>query len=455
MTTQDTTQDLFDTSVSFTGMGLGENVVKGLTDAGFEHPTDIQAQLIPAILAGKDVIGQARTGTGKTAAFGLPVFHMADPDIQMQGLVLTPTRELATQVAAEMDALGKHTPIRTSCIIGGESMRAQQKSVERGGHILVGTPGRVMDLHGRRQINFDRIKWVILDEVDRMLDIGFREDIKKILRSVRGEHQTIFVSATIDRAIESLARSFMKKDAEKITTVSGSLTVSMVDQKYLPVEPWDKRSLLLHMIRQEKPETTVVFCKTKATVHKITKYLQQKDISAREIHGDLQQRKRTQVMDAMRNGELDVLIASDLAARGLDVEHITHVINYDLPDDPEVYVHRIGRTARAGRRGIAWSFVTPDQGQLLTEIEKIAGAMIEKLDYPKFKPGPVPDDIRDDRAAERRRAEAPARTLESRVAGAIDTSGYSEDELKAMFPDGNIPKNLPKRGLGGKFRTRR
>ena len=451
----DNSQDLFDTSVTFAGMGLGENVVKGLTDSGFVHPTDIQAQLIPAIMAGKDVIGQARTGTGKTAAFSLPVFQLSDPNVQMQGLVLTPTRELATQVAAEMDALGKHTPIRTSCIIGGESMRAQQKSVERGGHIIVGTPGRVMDLHGRRQIHFDNIKFVILDEVDRMLDIGFREDIKKILRSVRGDHQTIFVSATMDSQIESLARSFMHKDAEKITTVSGSLTVAMVDQKYLPVEPWDKRALLLHMLRHEKPDTAVVFCKTKATVHKITKYLQDKDISAREIHGDLQQRKRTQVMDAMREGKLDVLIASDLAARGLDVEHITHVINYDLPEDPEVYVHRIGRTARAGRRGIAWSFVTPDQGQLLTEIEKMSGAMIEKLDYPKFKPGPVPDDIRDVRAAERRRAEAPARTLESRVSSGIDTSGYSEDELKAMFPDGNIPKNLPKKGLGGRFRTRR
>ena len=449
------TQDLFDTDQSFADLGLRNSVVKGLTEAGFQHPTDIQAKLIPAILAGRDVIGQARTGTGKTAAFGLPIFHLADPDTQMQGLVLTPTRELATQVAAELDELGKHTPIRTSCIIGGESMRAQQKSVERGGHIIVGTPGRVMDLHGRRQIHFDNIRFIVLDEVDRMLDIGFREDIKKILRSVKTDHQTVFVSATMDREIESLARSFMKKDAEKITTVSGSLTVSMVDQKYLPVEPWDKRSLLLHMLRNEKPDTTVVFCKTKATVHKITKYLQEKNVSAREIHGDLHQRKRTQVMDSMREGKLDVLIASDLAARGLDVEHITHVINYDLPEDPEVYVHRIGRTARAGRRGIAWSFVTPDQGQLLTEIEKLSGAMIEKLDYPDFKPGPVPQDIREVREAEQRRASAPARTLESRAVGGIDTSGYTEDELKAMFPDGNIPKNLPKKGLGGKFRTRR
>ncbi len=450
-----TTQDLFDTSTSFKDLGLRDSVVDGLTEAGFQHPTDIQAQLIPEILAGHDVIGQARTGTGKTAAFGLPLFHLADPDVRMQALVLTPTRELATQVAAELDSLGKHTPIRTSCIIGGESMRAQQKSVERGGHIIVGTPGRVMDLFGRGQIHFDDMRFAILDEVDRMLDIGFREDIKKILRNVKREHQTVFVSATIDREIESLGRSFMKKDAKKITTVSGSLTVSMVDQKYLPVEPWDKRSLLLHMLRNEKPDTTVVFCKTKATVHKVTRYLRDKNISAREIHGDLHQRKRNQVMQSMRNGQLDVLIASDLAARGLDVEHITHVINYDLPEDPEVYVHRIGRTARAGRRGIAWSFVTPDQGQLLTEIEKLSGALIEKLDYPEFKPGPVPQDIREVREAEQRRASAPARTLESRASSGIDTAGYSEAELKAMFPDGNIPKNLPKKGLGGRFRTRR
>ncbi len=449
------TNDLFDTNQSFTDLGLRNSVVKGLTEVGFEHPTDIQARLIPEVLAGNDVIGQARTGTGKTAAFGLPVFHMADPDISMQALVLTPTRELATQVAAELDVLGKYTPIKTSCIIGGESMRAQKKSVESGGHIIVGTPGRVMDLFGRKQIHFDDIRFVILDEVDRMLDIGFREDIKKILRNVKREHQTVFVSATIDDEIEALGRSYMKTDAKKITTVSGSLTVSMVDQKYLPVEPWDKRALLLHLLINEKPDTTVVFCKTKATVHKITKYLREKNVGAREIHGDLHQRKRNRVMDSMRQGKLDVLIASDLAARGLDVEHITHVINYDLPEDPEVYVHRIGRTARAGRRGIAWSFVSPDQGQLLTEIEKLSGALIEKLDYPDFKPGPIPQDIKELRDAEARRTSAPARTLESRAGSAIDTSGYTEAELKAMFPDGNIPKNLPKKGLGGKFRTRR
>ncbi len=448
-------QDLFDTQTSFKDLGLRNSVLKGLEEAGFQHPTDIQARLIPAILAGKDVIGQARTGTGKTAAFGLPLLHLADPKVPMQALVMTPTRELAAQVAAELDSLGKFTPIKTACIIGGESMRSQQKSVKRGGHIIVGTPGRIMDLFGRKQIHFDNIRFAVLDEVDRMLDIGFREDIRKILRNIKREHQTVFVSATIDPEIESLGRSFMKKDAEKITTVSGSLTVSMVDQKYLSVEPWDKRALLLHLLRHEKPETTVVFCKTKATVHKIAKYLQDKGISAREIHGDLHQRKRNAVMKSMRQGKLDVLIASDLAARGLDVEHITHVINYDLPEDPEVYIHRIGRTARAGRRGVAWSFVTPDQGKLLTEIEKLSGSLIEKMDYPDFKPGPVPQDVLEARQADERRSAAPAKTLEARATPAVNLSGYTEEELKIMFPDGNIPKTLPRKGLGSRFRTRR
>ncbi|MEM0915234.1 MAG: DEAD/DEAH box helicase, partial [Planctomycetota bacterium] len=361
---------------AFVALGLRNSVLKGVADAGFEKPSDIQAALIPAALSGGDIIGQARTGTGKTAAFGLPLLHVCTKDTPMQALVLTPTRELAAQVAAEINALGKHTPIRATCIVGGESMRQQRKAVEDGAQIIVGTPGRVMDLHGRRQIHFDNIKFAILDEVDRMLDIGFRDDIKKILSQIKTKRQTVFVSATVDAAIESLARQFMREDAENINVVAGSLTVSMVDQKYLSVEPWDKRALLLKMLQNEKPDTTVVFCKTKHTVRKVTQYLRDKKLEVREIHGDLHQTKRNRVMKAMRGGSVDVLIASDLAARGLDVDHITHVINYDLPEDPEIYVHRIGRTARAGRRGVAWTFVTPDQGQMLTEVEKLAGTLI-------------------------------------------------------------------------------
>ncbi|NJL31693.1 MAG: DEAD/DEAH box helicase [Phycisphaerales bacterium] len=357
-----TPDDIFDSQLTFTNLGLHKPVLQGVLDAGFEKPTHIQAKLIPAILAGKDVIGQAKTGTGKTAAFGLPILHLAEPDVFFQALILVPTRELASQVAGEINELGRHTRLHAVCVIGGESIRDQSRALKKGAHLLVGTPGRVMDMQGRGEIHFQNIRFVVLDEVDRMLDIGFREDIRKILSTVRREHQTIFVSATISKEIELLARRFMKPDTEKIITLSGALTVSLVDQKHLPVEPWDKKQLLYHLLKHEKPDTTVVFCRTKQTVHKVTAFLKDKGINAREIHGDLSQSRRNKVMVSLRQGNLDVLVASDLAARGLDVEHISHVINYDLPDDPEVYVHRIGRTARAGKRGVAWAFVTSNRG---------------------------------------------------------------------------------------------
>jgi len=446
--------DIFDQSMTFDSLGLAESVLKGVKEAGFKHPTDIQAKMIPVAMTGRDVIGQARTGTGKTAAFGLPILHQIAPDVSMQALILVPTRELAVQVAKEIHELGKHTPIRAVCIIGGESMHDQSQLIKKGSQIIVGTPGRVMDMYSRREIHFKDIRFVVLDEVDRMLDIGFREDIRKILKQVKRDHQTMFVSATISDEVERLARTFMKPDAEKILTVSGSLTVSLVDQKYLPVQRWDKRSLLLHILRHEDPDTTLVFCRTKATVHKVTQYLRDKGINAREIHGDLAQSKRTRVMKSMQQGKLDVLVASDLAARGLDIEHISHVINYDLPDDPEVYIHRIGRTARAGRRGIAWAFVCPDQGQLFTEIEKMAGVLIEKMDYPGFKPGPLPKDVQEERHREQKRLDSAGQALSDR-SGPAALDGVSPEDLAAMFPGGVAPKTAPIRTLGTKFRSRR
>ena len=446
--------DTLRTDITFDDLGLREDVLAGIKSYGFKHPTDIQAELIPVALKGTDVIGQAKTGTGKTAAFTLPILHNADPDIKGQALILAPTRELANQIAKEIQDLAQGTDIKVTSIIGGESMRDQKDSMDKGGHIIVGTPGRVMDLHGRRMLDFSNIQYVVLDEVDRMLDIGFRDDIKKILSKMRGSHQTIFVSATMDAEIEGLARAFMHEDAEKITTVGAALTVSMVDQTHLPVERWDKKQLLLHLFNNEKPETTVVFCRTKMTVKKVTQYLKQKGLNAREIHGDLHQTKRTRVMQQMRDNKVDILIASDLAARGLDVEHITHVINYDLPEDPEVYVHRIGRTARAGRRGVAWSFVSPDQGQMLSDIEKLVGVLIEQKSYPDFKPGPVPKDVQDERDGIKKVMEGKSTTADRVVKPDHDETGMSEEELKAMFPDGKIPKTMPKRGIGAKFRRR-
>ena len=446
--------EIFDTSVTFEELGLRDSVLRGVHEAGFKFPTDIQARLLPPALEGRDIIGQAKTGTGKTAAFSLPILHHAEKTKPMQALILVPTRELAAQVAAEIDNLGQYTPIRTTCIIGGESMDHQIQSVRHGGHIVVGTPGRIMDMHGRRSIHFMNVRFVVLDEVDRMLDIGFREDIRKILGFIKTDHQTMLVSATIDDEIERLASRYLKHDTEKITSQSTALTVSLVDQNYFSVEPWDKRSLLLYLLRHEKLDTTVVFCRTKATVHRVTQYLQNKGIKAQEIHGDMPQKKRNRVMTSMRAGSLNVLIASDLAARGLDIAHISHVINYDLPEDPNLYVHRIGRTARVGRHGSAWSFVTSDQGQLLTEIEKLTGVLIEKLEYGHFSPGPVPDDVRQERARRDVRRRAPMAGLSDRAKPAT-VQISSRAELERMFPGGNIPKTIPSRGLGSKFRSKR
>ena len=445
--------EIFDRTVSFDQLGLRKSLLKGIQQLGFEHPTDIQAKLIPPALEGKDIIGQAKTGTGKTAAFGLPILHNTDKDVPLQALILTPTRELAAQVASDLEKLGQFTPIRTICVIGGESMSDQIRLVKSGRQIMVGTPGRIMDLHGRRQIHFNNIRFVVLDEVDRMLDIGFRDDIRMILKNIKHDHQTMFVSATIGGEIERLARSFMKPDTVKITTSSDVLTVSLVDQQYLAVEPWDKKQLLLHLLKNEKPDTALVFCRTKATVHRLTHYLQQKRVDAMEIHGDMTQQRRNRVMQSMRKGALDVLVASDLAARGLDVEHISHVINYDLPEDPEIYVHRVGRTARAGRRGVAWSFVTSEEGQRLTEIEKLTGVLIEKLEQLTFKPGPVPSDVQ----AEQQKTQRPGSPLERLASRTTPASieKLTEEELAQQFPDGNIPKTEPRRNLGSAFRSRR
>ncbi len=438
--------EIFDPNHTFADLGLGPAVLKGIDELGFERPTTIQASLIPAIMQGKDVFGQAKTGTGKTAAFALPILDRAEQDTPMQALILAPTRELAVQITAEIDTLAKHTPMRCVAIVGGNSMRSQTRAVKDGAQIMVGTPGRMMDMHQRRIIHFDNIRFAVLDEVDRMLDIGFRDDIRRILSHVKTEHQTIFVSATISDDIERLARRFMREDqVEKITTVASSLTVSMVIQKYMAVHPKDKRRLLMHLLTHEDPALTVVFCRTKQTVRRLTDYLCDKGIRAHQIHGDLHQGKRNRVMQQLRGGKLEVLIASDLAARGLDVQGISHIINYDLPEDPEIYVHRIGRTARAGASGTAWSFVTPEEGQRLTDIEKLTGVLIEALDYPDFEPGHYADE-HDDRPADR-----PDR--QSRYAAPAHVADEQSDP--AMFPSGVVPKSGPRRTLGARFRTKR
>ncbi|MEM0983446.1 MAG: DEAD/DEAH box helicase [Planctomycetota bacterium] len=449
---------VFNTETTFAELGLNDKLLKALDDHGWTHPTKIQAQLVPIAVTGKDVLGQAKTGSGKTAAFGLPVLHQAEKGVPFQALILAPTRELAIQIRDDLEELAKHTKLKVVPVYGGQKIHTQAKKLEKGPEIIVGTPGRVMDMNNRGLLPLDKIRFAVLDEVDRMFDIGFRDDIKRILGMTPKKKQTIFVSATLSEEIERLARQHMT-DPERIEAAGGSLTVEMVKQHHISVQPWDKRRMLHHLLTHEEPDLTIVFCRMKRTVDMLAKYLDRKEIKTIALHGDLTQGQRNQAMRDFRHGELNVLLASDLAARGLDVDGISHVVNYDLPDDPDLYVHRIGRTARAGREGIAWSLVTPEQGNLLTQIENLINAEIPLKDYPEFdarveppenwKPEPQPGF----QPVVVEGVEAKGSRYEQRQAPV--TEKLSKEELEQKFPGGVVPKKPPKRSMGGRVRTGR
>ncbi len=446
-------QELFASAeVSFADLGLSEALQRAVAELSYTRPTRVQHQMIPLVLAGKDVLGQSRTGTGKTAAFGLPILQMLNSQTDLQALVLVPTRELAIQVSLELRTLARFLKAGIVAVYGGQRIRIQADRLRKKPEIVVGTPGRVMDMHGRGLLAYEQVRFAVLDEVDRMLDIGFRDDIRRILKAIAGPHQTVFVSATISSEIERLARQYMRDPAKIVVTTSASLTVSEVNQCYFGVEPWDKKRLLVHLLKHEDPALTLVFCRTKQTVDGLTDYLERKGIDAHAIHGDMYQHKRNRVMSKFRNNELSVLVASDLAARGLDVVDISHVVNYDLPEDPEIYVHRVGRTARAGRKGVAWTFVTSDQGGMLSGIERLANVEIPQTEYNDFRPGPIPPEV----TAQRQRDET--RREEHRVEHRRTLAGppppeEASDETK--FPGGLVPTALPTRRLGGRLRSRR
>jgi ATP-dependent RNA helicase DeaD len=435
---------------TFRDLKLRESVCRGTDAMGFKHPTKIQAELVPLVLRGRDVLGQSRTGTGKTAAFGLPLLHLADRGKAFQTIVLAPTRELAIQIADEMRDLARFTPVRVSAVYGGQKIQSQAKRLEKKPEIIVATPGRLLDMKERGYLHFRNVRYAVLDEVDRMLDIGFRDDIKRILSQMPRERQTVFVSATIGPEIEQLARTFMD-NPEKLVTTGSSLTVSLVKQFYISVARWDKPRMLRHIFEKANPELTIVFCRMKRTVDKVAKYLTDKGIDAHAIHGDMYQGKRNSVIRKLREGEMSVVVASDLAARGLDVEGITHVINFDLPEDPEVYIHRIGRTARAGREGVAWSFVTPEEGGLLTDIEMLANTHIEPLEYRDFKPGPVPKAVEEEKQRDAERH----KRLEGQSRFAERLPGQTATKDAKRFPGGVVPTKLPPKRLRGKIMTAR
>jgi ATP-dependent RNA helicase DeaD len=393
---------------AFAALGVRPSILRALAEAKFTTPSEIQSMLIPRALAGVDILGQARTGTGKTAAFAIPVLQMATKGLSSQAIILVPTRELAVQVEAEIKRLAQFTPIRSVAVFGGQKITAQMKFLKHGPEILVGTPGRVIDLLDRRIIHLDNIKFVVLDEVDRMLDIGFRDDIRNILSRVKGigqrsesadgspsgTHQTMFVSATISDEIDKLARRYMREPVDKLIApgADDKPTVANVQQYYCSVEPWDKYRLLRMLLEKENPDLAIVFCRTKRGAEKLAKKLHFDGIECREIHGNLAQNKRERVMKGFRSGKFDVLIATDLASRGIDVADISHIVNYDIPEDPEVYVHRVGRTARMGAAGRAFTFVTREQGDELTKVENLINMVVPAATIEGFEARPTPSD---------------------------------------------------------------
>ncbi|WP_320046821.1 DEAD/DEAH box helicase [uncultured Ilyobacter sp.] len=368
-----------ETETRFADLGLSAELMETLESIGFHTPTDIQRELIPSALDGRDCLGQAKTGTGKTAAFAIPILERVKPGKGVQALVLVPTRELAMQVDEHVRMLGKRHPLKTLLVYGGTRIRGNlDRLKEDKRDIVVGTPGRVLDLIRRRALVLDNLKLAVLDEVDRMLDIGFRDDIRRILREIKGRHQTIFVSATIDDPIRRLARSFMHEPVE-INVSSDKLTVDSIEQCFATVDPPQKFATLLGFLRVEEPSLVIVFTRTKRTAHEVSTKLKRAGIRCMGIHGDLNQSRRHRVLKAFRQGEIHVMVATDLASRGLDVMEVSHIVNYDIPEDASVYVHRVGRTARMGQSGYALTFVTRDQGNELTAIEMLINRELTRI----------------------------------------------------------------------------
>ncbi|AIF42379.1 DEAD/DEAH box helicase [Virgibacillus sp. SK37] len=370
---------------AFKELGVSAPIMKALEKMGFEEATPIQSETIPLAMQGNDVIGQAQTGTGKTAAFGIPMIEKIDSkQRKIQGLVVAPTRELAIQVAEEVNRLAKFKGIRALAVYGGQHMDRQIRALKDGPQIVVATPGRLLDHMRRKTIKIDMVQTAILDEADEMLNMGFIDDIRDILKGIPEERQTLLFSATMPKEIRDIATNLMK-DPKEIKVKAKEMTVENIDQYFVEIPEKFKFDTLNNHLDIHSPELAIVFSRTKKRVDEITEGLQARGYRAEGIHGDLTQGKRMSVLNKFKSGRVDVLVATDVAARGLDISGVTHVYNFDIPQDPESYVHRIGRTGRAGKTGEAISFITPREMAHLHLIEKTTKSKMKRLMPPTNK----------------------------------------------------------------------
>ncbi|QOR34325.1 DEAD/DEAH box helicase [Clostridium sp. 'deep sea'] len=400
----------------FEDLNLSSDIVKAVKDMGFEEATPIQASAIPYLLQGRDVTGQAQTGTGKTAAFGIPLLEMIEPKARKpQSLILCPTRELAIQVSEEISKLAKYKKgIKVLPVYGGQPIQRQISALKKGVQIIIGTPGRVMDHMRRKTLKTDDIKFVVLDEADEMLDMGFREDIETILQDTSNERLTALFSATLPRAILELTRLY-QKNPELVKVVHKQLTVPNIKQYYYQVKERNKLEVLTRLIDMHDPKLSLVFCNTKKRVDELVSQLQGRGYFADGLHGDMRQNQRDRVMEQFRNSSIDILVATDVAARGIDVDDVEAVFNFDVPQNEEYYVHRIGRTGRAGRDGTAFTLVAGKSIYKLKNIQRYTKTKI------KIKDVPSRGDIEEARTAK----------LMKSIKEVLD-NGYLKDQVKVI-----------------------
>ena len=369
----------------FESLGVGGTLRRALRDVGYTRPTPIQSKAIPQLLGGKDLLGIAQTGTGKTAAFALPLLQRLDAADSLarpkrpRALILAPTRELALQIHEQITELGRYTGLSHSYIFGGVSPRPQIKALSEGLDILVATPGRLLDLAGQRKLDLSDVEVLVLDEADRLLDMGFIRDVKRIVAQTPKTRQSLLFSATMPKAVAALAREILR-DPVRVDVSPEQVTVKKIDQRVVMVENGDKQRTLEHLLREDEVSRAIVFTRTKHGANKVARKLERAGIAAEAIHGNKSQGARQRALRSFKNGDSWVLVATDIAARGIDIEAVSHVFNYELPHEPESYVHRIGRTARAGATGEAWSLVDPSERGRLRAVEKLIRSSPTKVE---------------------------------------------------------------------------
>jgi len=377
--------------MSFAALGLVPELLRAVAEEGYERPTPIQQETIPLALEGRDLIGSAQTGTGKTAAFMLPILQRLAPDPRhtLRALILVPTRELAEQVLQSALAYGRHTRLSAAAVYGGVGLEPQTQALRRGVDIVVATPGRLLDHMERGHVDYSRLEVLVLDEADRMLDMGFAPDVRRILRELPVERQTLLFSATISPEVDALARTALNGHAS-VEIGRRAQAADGIEHVIVAVDKLQKRDALAKILQAKPAGQTLVFTRTKYGADKLAGYLKKEGIPAHALHGDKAQSHRTRTLEAFRRGVSEILVATDIAARGIDVDGIRMVVNFDVPADAEIYVHRVGRTARAGARGLALTLLSPDEWLLMADIEKLIGQTFPREVIPGFEPSVAP-----------------------------------------------------------------